>query len=381
MTDVAISRQVPLGRLTLPEDDVRQGRDPGGVRSIAASMGDPDVGQQQPITVYPAEYEDLPEGMTEEELTAMYEDGSDLVVHDGVTRLRAAQELGWRTLWAVLVDSPPENEVVARLEANTERLDMSDYEVYTALYDHYEDSDATLKDVGEKVGVSESYISQVFGLFDEPEWLLTPWEDDTHSLETSHALAVRAMLTENSIESYQQAGDLDRGEAEHLAEQDARLMIDVQAEHGLGVSDFRDRCTRCAKETLDQLRDQRSREEKQADGETRAAEREASSHTPTETPDHTCLMCGAPADRKIAVDVCREDYGLLSELKAAGETLPEDSGAMASSPSDSEGPATQPQDAVQALAAVTDISPKAAREVIHEVQQQAAQSPQEAENG
>lgn len=320
-TDAALSRQVQLDQLVLPPDDVREGRSSEGVQSIASSMGDPDVGQQQPIAVYPNDYAEVVDDGTEDELDDLFGDGHPLVIHDGVTRYRAAEMLGWDTLWAVIVPAPPENEVVARLEANTERLDMSDPEIYKALYDHYQSTEATLDDVGEKVGASGSYMSRVFSLLDAPEWLREPWEHPQHPLGTSHAMACLSFLSGDTAEAYADAGGLTEQEAHERAVEDARLMVDVQQQHDLQVGDFRDRCQRKKKETIDQLQDQRSPEQKQADGQRKAAD---SQHTdPDEARPDPCSICGGerPNRRRYALNVCESDYGMLSELEANGNTL------------------------------------------------------------
>lgn len=364
MSDTAISGEIPLDKLVRPADDVRQGRDRDEVRSIAASMGDPEIGQQQPITVFPADYQDVVDEGTRDELSELFQDGHDFVVHDGLSRLEAADMLGWSTLWSVIVPEPPENEVVARLEANTERLDMSDFEVYSALHDHYQTSEATLSDVGAKIGVSESYMSQVFGLFDAPDFIREAWEADHHPLSTSHALSCRAMLSESSIQEYADVGDLDEDEARQLARDDARLMVDVQESHDLDVSDFRDRCRRCHAETLDQLRDRRSHEEKQADGETRAAERATDHFSQGDHATATCRVCGNPADRKIALDVCQQDYGMISELKANEETLLADDSPEPTPPTDPHDPAQDAENAASFLADVAGVSHQEAADLL-----------------
>jgi ParB-like chromosome segregation protein Spo0J len=376
MTVSTISRQIPLDQLVLPETDVRQGRDPDQVRSLASSMGDPEIGQQQPINVYPADHADVVDDGTQDDLVELFEADHPLVIHDGVSRYRAAEQLGWSTLWAVLTPEPPENEVVARLEANTENLDMSDYEVYSALYDHYQDADATLDDVGAKIGVSASYISNVFGLFEAPGWLRDAWERTGHPLETCHALAVRSMLSENSLEEYARAGSLNQEEALARAEDDARLMIDVQAQHDLGVSDFRQRCQRCRKETLDSLQDQRTIDEKRADGQTDTADDQADHVPPEPTQPDPCTVCGQPADRKIALDVCREDYGMLSEMKANGDVLMAQAKGPGGPPDSPPKKASGAGDAAEALAEATGIDPRQAQTVVDQVQEEAEKRPE-----
>lgn len=370
--ETAISREVPLDQLVLPPKDVREGRDPDTVRSIAASMGDPDVGQQLPINVYPNDYDDVVDDGTETELVDLFQDEHPLVIHDGVTRYRAAQQLGWATLWAVIVPEPPENEIVARIDASNERLDLTDYEMFSALHDHYEDTDATLADIAAKCGLSESYVSRIFSLLESPDWLRDPWRHPDHPLETSHALATMALLSSNSIDTYQEAGDLDPDEARQQAIQDAQLMVDVQDRHDLQVGEFRNRVKRCRQETLDELRDGRSQTEKQADGATQAAEQRERASTPRDPPEDTCMVCGDPADRKIAVDVCREDYGTLSSMRANDELLtnhPDPAAIDPNTPGDLNGTF---EEAAQVLSKTIGISPEESLRVVKELDSQAA---------
>lgn len=360
----AISRQIDLDQLVLPPEDVRQGRPEDEILSIASSMGDPEIGQQQPISVYPHDYPEVVEDGNEAELVDLFEDGHNLVIHDGVSRYRAAQKLGWTTIWGVISPEPPENDVVARLEANTERIDMSDFEVYSALFDLYEGGSMTLEDVGEKIGVSESYVSRVFSLFDGPEWLVEAWKHDGHPLNTSHAIAVSQMLNSNNLERYQEAGDLTAAEARERAQQDARLMIDVQGQHDLGVGEFRERCKRCRKETLDQLSDGRDAVEKQTDGMNQAADRKE-----TPPPDEVlepCMVCGSdrPMNRRKSIPVCAEDYGMLADMESRGDVL------LANADVDGETrelPADQlePREmAVSGLSQELDVTPEQALQII-----------------
>jgi rubrerythrin len=376
MTVSTIARQIDLDQLILPETDVRQGRDADQVRSLASSMGDPEIGQQQPINVFPADHDDVVDEGGQEELVELYEADHPMTIHDGVSRYQAATQLGWSTLWAVITPEPPENEVVARLEANTENLDMSDYEVYSALHDHYQTSEATLEDVGTKIGVSASYVSNVFGLFDSPSWLREAWERDGHPVETSHALAVRSMLSEESVSEYARAGGLTDEEALAEAEDDARLMIDVQQQHDLGVTDFRERCKRCRKETIDALQDQRTIDEKRADGQSKAAEDRETTVDPEPVQADPCTVCGQEADRKIALDVCREDYGMLSEMKANGEVLMAQAEGPAGPPESPPETAGGAGEAAEALAKATGIDPGQAQAVVDQVNEEAKKRPQ-----
>jgi hypothetical protein len=373
-----ISRAVPLDQLRQPETDVRDHRPQDQVKSLAASMGDPSVGQLQDVLVHPVldELEAPPE--TAEELDELFRDGHPMRVVDGETRRLAAERLGWATLDCTIVPEPPEETIVAQLDANTERIDMTEAETVRALYDYYQETDATLDDVGGKTGFSASYLSRVFSLIESPEWLTGPWEHPDHPLETSHALAVMSLLSSDSLKRYGQAGNLDQEAARQKAIEDAKLMIDVQGQHDLQVGEFRKRVKRCRKETLDQLQDQRSLDEKRADGQTAKADRD---HTPAEVeaPD-PCLVCGGerPNRRKIAVNVCREDYGMLSEMQANGDVLMAQAEAPsqpAEVPADGDG---GPQDLTAALAAELGIPEEQAGQVLGELQQQATQAQQEA---
>lgn len=378
MTDPRISRSVPLDQLRQPETDVREHRPADAVKSLAASMGDPDVGQLQDVLVHPVleDLDDPPE--TADELDQLFRDGHPLRIVDGETRRLAAQRLGWATLDATIVPEPPQETIIAQLDANTERIDMSGYETVRALYEHHQRTDQTLDDMADDVGFSASYLSDVFSTMDCPDWLIDPWRHPDHPLETSHARAVKSFLTTNTVDRYQDAGGVDEDAAHDRAVEDARLMIDVQAEHDLQVGEFRDRCRRKKKETIDQLADQRNIDEKRDDGQASRADQKADLGLPAEQEPNPCMVCGQDAATKIALDVCRSDYGMLSEMKANDEVL------MAQADSDGTPQLDAPDDAdpshraAQALAAATDIHPDQALEVVQQVRQEAAQAPQEA---
>jgi len=171
MDPVRISREVPLDQLRHPDFDVRQGRPEADIRSIAQSMGDPGQGQQQPINVFPADRDDLPADPGDEDLHGYFQGDGRLIIHDGVTRALAAQKLGWETIWAVITPRAPENEVIARLSANTDRVDMTDYETVSTLFEYYDREDITQADLAEKAGMGASTLSKLFSVLDGPDWL------------------------------------------------------------------------------------------------------------------------------------------------------------------------------------------------------------------
>jgi len=370
MSTPRISRAVPLEQLRPPETDVREHRDEQSIRSLAASMGDPAVGQLQDVLVHPVDPGELPDELDADDLDRLHREGYEMRIVDGETRRLAAEHLGWHALDATIVPAPPEHTVVAQLDANTERLDMSGYETCRALYQHYDQTDSTLEDMSETTGFSESYLSRVFSLFEAPDCIQDAWRHPDHPLGTSHAIACRKLLSPNTLEKYQEAGGLDEEAAWDAALEDVRLMIDVQGQHDLAVGEFRKRVSRRISEHLDSLRDQRTHEEKTADGQTARAERAAGSGEPAEIPEHTCLVCGDTADRKIALNVCTEDYGMLSDMQARGETL------MSQAPAADE-PAGSPREpdstsapAAQAIADELGLPPEQAREALHAIEQQ-----------
>jgi hypothetical protein len=321
MSSPGILREVPLDRLQLPSDDVRQERSDEAVLDIASSMGDPSIGQQSAISCYPVDHKERDDVEEPDDLQAVYERGVDLVIHDGVTRYLASKQLGWGTLRAEILPEPPEAEVMARLSANTDRSDMHDYEVFRALREHYQSTEATLEDIGEKIGVSSSFVSQVFSLFDTLDCIRSAWATEEHPLGTSHAIACRGMLSEQSIEKYAQAGELTEQEARELCRRDAERMVEVQAERDLAVSEFRERITRLQKQTCEQLRDQRDGADKRADGQ---AARASGAETPQAgKPVEDCTVCGSSRqrERRKAVQVCDSCHGLLSEHEQHGDTL------------------------------------------------------------
>jgi len=371
MTNGRISRAVPLDQLRAPETDVRERRSEEDVMSLASSMGDPDVGQLQDILVHPVDPGEHVEEGDAEELHSLFQADHPMRVVDGETRRQAARKLGWATVDATIVPRPPENTVIAQLDANTERIEMTEYETVRALKEHYEETGATLKDMQDKVGYSPGYLSELFGLLEAPDWLTEPWRHHGHPLETGHARAVNSFLSADTIETYAQAGDLDDDTARQRAVQDAQLMIDVAAKHEPTVSDFQQRSKRKKKDTIDQLQDQRSAEQKQADGQTRSAEQ---AHTPAEPPDpEPCLICGSerPNRRKYALPVCGEDYGMLSEAEANGEPLLSQAPAEPNSPPQPEHGHEEVSEAAEALAQASGIDMKEAQAVVQKVSQDA----------
>jgi hypothetical protein len=107
------------------------------------------------------------------------------------------------------------------------------------------------------------------------------------------------------------------------------------------VSDCRQRCQRCQKETWDQLQSSSTLEEQQAEGATQAADRQDTGPEPEAPPECTCCGGDRPNRRKYALQVCHQCYGMLSSAEANDEQL------MSNDPS-LETSGDTPEDAVDA---------------------------------
>jgi hypothetical protein len=380
MTDARISRQVPLDQLVMPETDVRERRDPDSVRSLAASMGDPDVGQLQPILVTPAADVDEDFEWSADSLDEAVTAGDALRIIDGVTRFQAAEFLGWETLWAWVVAEPPEDQVIASLDANTERIDMSQFETANALYQHYQETGATQKELAEKVGYDPTYLSKLFGLIEGPDWMVEAWRNPDHPIETGHCLHLDSMLGPSALQDYADAGGLTEEEAREHAVRDAKLMVDVQAEHNCTVTEFGRRCERCRNESCQKLADGRNLNQRQADGQRERAEAD---HTPAETPDpDPCLICGAdrPNRRKAAIPVCANDYGKIQNMVQAGDVLMANAEVPAQPNRDPLEDADPEEMAVRGLSQLFEMDPEEAAGLLQELDTQLSQAPQEADD-
>jgi ParB-like chromosome segregation protein Spo0J len=371
MSTPRISRAVPLEQLRAPETDVREHRDQDSIRSLAASMGDPSVGQLQDVLVHPVAPDELEGEIDSEQLHELHRDGHDMRIVDGETRRLAAEHLGWHSLDCTIVPEPPESRVIAQLDANTERISMTGFETCRALHEHYQETGCTLADMQDKTGYSPGHLSEVFSLFEAPECIQQAWQHPDHPVSTTDARNLRRLLTENQIERYAAAGGLDEEEAYDRALQDVRLMIDVQEQHELTATEFRKRCQRCMQESLQELSDSRTQQEKQADGQQQAAEQRARSGKPTQPPQEYCRVCGDESDRKIALNVCRSDYGMLSDMKAQGETLLEQRESPEPAPSSPRSDSGSEDQAVAAISDALDLPEEQAHAALSAIAEQA----------
>lgn len=296
---VTVVEHVRIDRLAPPETDVRQGRDRDQVRSIAQSMER--SGQLQAAKVYPPDYKELWEDddPTHQALRDIAAGEGDLQVEDGWTRREAARVNNWDTLRVEIFPTPAEDTVVAQLEANTERLDMSDYETMIALYDYADDKEFTQAEIAEVVGKARSTVSNWFRALEAPDYLLTAWRDPSTHVEYGHVREILQLPTE----------DLQR------------KVLDDAMQYDRSVSMTRETAKNTLKAWKRNQRDQRSKEQRENDGKAARAERQARKEVEQSEDKRTCLIDGNEAVTTIAVPVCKEDYGLLTRLKETGEPL------------------------------------------------------------
>lgn len=298
-TPPSVVEYVRLGRLRPPETDVRQSRDRDQVRSIAESMER--SGQLQAAKVYPPEdsLEDDPDDIDERDLREIAAGEGDLVVEDGWTRREAARINNWKQLRVELFPTASDDTVVAQLEANTERIDMADFETMQALKDWSEETGKAQAEVAETIGKARSTVSNWFRALDAPGYLTTRWQDpDTH-IEYGHVREILQLPTE----------DLQR------------KVLEDALQYDRSVTMTRETAKNTVKAWKRNQQDDRTKAEREADGQAARAERKAKQEINRQQDRPDCVLCGADGQTTIALPVCKEDYGLLTRKKETGEPL------------------------------------------------------------
>jgi ParB/RepB/Spo0J family partition protein len=258
-------------------------------------------GQLQAAKVYPdpAVLEDYDDDLDVQDLREIAAAECDLVVEDGWTRREAARINNWKQLRVEIFPDASDDTVVAQLEANTERIDMADYETMQALKTWSDETDKSQAEVAETIGKARSTVSNWFRALDAPEYLTTRWQDpDTH-IEYGHVREILRLPTE----------DLQRKVLEDCLQYDRSVTM------------TRETAKNTAKAWKRNQQDERSKEEREADGQARRAERQAKQEVARQEDRPDCVLCGAPGKTTIALPVCKEDYGLLTRKKETGEPL------------------------------------------------------------
>jgi len=194
-SDDTLVRQLPTDDLRAPQHDVRQTRSDEDIRTISESMErSGQLHAAYVVPIVPTDVEDEDEWRNQPVETLDSECTSYRLV-DGMTRWLAAQELNWATLRCEVHSEPPENQTVTSLEANTSRVDMSDYETTRALYDHYQRTGHTQAEIAETAGISRSRLGNLFRALDGFNQAVKAWRDpDTH-VSSGHVLQIERLET------------------------------------------------------------------------------------------------------------------------------------------------------------------------------------------
>lgn len=344
--------QLPVDQLRPPEDDVRTHRPDEQVRSLANSMGDPDVDQLQPILAYPVGYEDL-EVESSDDLDDLVRDGHEFEILDGTTRYLAARDhLKWHSLWTWIHDEPPENATLARLDANTERITMSEFETVRAIVDHKRDTGKTWAEIAEETGWSPSYLSQVSTTLEGPDWLTDAWQDPEIPITTSHANRFMRAMGPKFQGQLLEYGDMTEEEAAQRAERLAQNLLEWTVDYGWSPTELDDAISRKWKEILDELAGPSGHREKQREAEKDQAAAMHGAPKGQAEEDLSCVICGNDWTTRIAVPVCDEDRGLLADHVGKGQHLM-DTGEPQQAP---------PQAELEALAKELDLPVDAVRQ-------------------
>jgi ParB-like chromosome segregation protein Spo0J len=303
---------IPLDRLEPPETDVRTSRDRDQVRSIAQSLER--SGQLQPAKVYPSNIEDLgdPAEATQADLREIAASAEPLTVVDGWTRREAARLANWDRLRCEIHPDRPTDQVVESLDANTERIDMDDYETMVAIRDWQNETGKTQREVAEKLGKAPSTISNWFRALDGFGPAVQCWRDPETHVEYGHVREIESLPNEKL----------------------KKKVLQDCMEFERSVAMLRQTCQNTVRGWKRQQQDQRSQEQKTQDGTAKRAEREAKKAASEAEEVERCKLCGGKGGHRIAISTCKEDYGLLTRLKESGGALLAEEGDQETSGSD-----------------------------------------------
>ena len=295
----SIIREVPLEDLEPPETDVREGRDPDGLRNLARSM-------EQNGQIVPASAHIDPELLPEDtapldtaDLEKLYEQAEAVRITDGWSRRHAAEILGWPTLRCEIHRQDRADQVVSQLAANTDRLEMNKYEQVVAIRDYKRDSGDTQAEIAEKTGMSESYLSDLLNCLDEPQPIVQAWANPDSHIEAGHVLAIKQLD--------------DPG--------DKKRTFNSVVTHDQGVTATRKKVQNAIKE-----RRSASQTEQKPDQPARPGlqDREnglQNDDVRQQEPDDPCVFCGDEQAARIYVPVCEEDYHVIAQARDAGEPI------------------------------------------------------------
>lgn len=332
MTDY-ITREVPLDRLTPPPFDVRERRNPDAVKELAGDMDR--NGQLQAAMCSFGETDEYgAEELADMDLEEVYEDTDvPVTVIDGWTRHQAAELLQWPTLRCEIHADLQNAQAALSLSANTQRIEMRDYEELRALAKLRDQADMTLAELGQAVGYHKSTLSKYLGALEADPDIVAAWKNPDQPVELGHVLALQSVESQLAQLADSEDFPLEAPAARELSEEVQQLYLQETIEYDRSVSYLREMIDEDLLNRVRQRLDQRGHEDQIADGQTQqarqatAADAERDSlgrpvDTPREGPGPTelsqdalaeamCLIHGGEADREIAVTVCGECAGVL----------------------------------------------------------------------
>jgi len=313
-----IVQEVDLTRLSKPAYDVRDSRDPDELRSLAQSMDQ--QGQLQPAMVYPENWELIHD---DESDIAGLQDAVDMAdeffVVDGWSRYRAAKDvLDWPSLRCEIHSRPPADQIPASLDANVMRLEMDDYELAQSLQEWKERTGMTYQEMEEKLPMAASTIRNYVNALDVLPEIRQAWSSDQAPIKHGHVMHLRRLPTD----------DLQ------LA------MLDRIVEYEMSVSRAREHIEEAKREFEQEQKQGEDEVEEPAEVQEQKAEARARKRVERAKEQRTCTVCGEQADRKVALDVCAEDYGLIKKLEETDQALIQQA---AEGQGQDHGPAQQPR--------------------------------------
>jgi len=295
----SIIREVPLEDLEPPETDVREGRDPDGLRNLARSMEQ--NGQIVPASAH-IDPELLPEGTAALDtagLEKLYEQAEAVRITDGWSRRHAADILDWPTLRCEIHRQDKSDQIVSQLAANTDRLDMNKHEQVVAIRDYKRDSGDTQAEIAEKTGMSESYLSDLLNALDEPAPIVQAWANPDSHIEAGHVLAIKQLDDPDS----------------------KKRTFNSVVTHDQGVTATRRKVQNEIKERRSAERTEKKPDEPARPGLQDREEDLRNDDTRQQEPDDPCVFCGDQQAARIYIPVCEEDYHVVAQARDAGEPI------------------------------------------------------------
>lgn len=295
----SVVRDIPLSDLADPRHDVRDRRDPDQLRNLAQSMDQ--HGQRVPLDCW-LDAEFLPDDTAKvdtADLETLVDQADAVRITDGLSRKAAAEQLGWPTLRCEVSRNPPADETIAQLAANTDRLDMGEYESVSALKEYQERTGITQSELADLAGMSQPYLSQLLGALEEPDPIVEAWRNPETHIETGHVLEIRRLP---DLESKQ-------------------LVFNSVMSHDQGVSATRTKVDNRIKEAKKEGPTPETVERDRKDGYGEDPDPERDRPTPVENQPDTCVFCGELAEVRDTFAFCEQDYQAVRQARDEGRPI------------------------------------------------------------